>query len=815
MQDFTTPMMKQYWGLKKQYPDCLLFFRLGDFYELFLDDAHIGSQVLDITLTSRPKGKDGRIPMAGVPYHAVDSYLNKLVKAGYKVAICEQVSEPSKKGLVERKVVRIVTPGTVLDEKALSRKENNFLMSLCFDNHTIGISYADISTGSLTSIEIPYDNFEQVLLDELTKINPAECILSQRDYDNPELLGILKRQQDITIFHFSRWDEYSHNSASYLKKHFGVATLQSFDISDKPLALTTAACLIGYLAITQQEKISHIKSITTRAVEDYVSLDKSTIINLELFSTIREHDTEGSLLHTLDHTQTAMGGRMLKSWLKNPLRKKSVIEARYDAIDEFTKNVRLKNTLLQNLSHMYDVERTLSRLSVGIGNARDLVNLKESMKTMQLTKHLLIDTNSTLLQKMQKNISPDLREVIQLIEQTVLPEPAFSIKEGGMIQTGVDPELDKLKTIVTGGKNWILELETKERQASGIGSLKVRYNQVFGFYIEVSRANLHLIPPHYMRKQTLVNGERFITEELKKQEEIILTAEERMKDLEHQLYIKLLEKTLSYIEVIQKAAYAIATVDCLLTFSENATRYNYTRPKILFSGEIKIKEGRHPVVENLLEHNSFVPNDVLLNSTDESLHIITGPNMAGKSVYIRQVALIVLMAQIGSFVPAKLAYISIVDRIFVRSGASDIITSGLSTFMVEMVETAYILNHATKNSLIIMDEIGRGTSTYDGISIAWAVAEYLVTHFKPAPKVLFATHYHELQDLENHYPQKIKNYSLAIADNRGAPIFLHTVLQGGASASFGIAVAKLAGVPNEVTQKAYAILATLEHRPKV
>lgn len=812
MQDFTTPMMKQYLALKKQYDDCLLFFRLGDFYELFLDDARIGSQVLDITLTSRPRGKDGKIPMAGVPYHALDSYLNKLVKAGYKVAICEQVSEPNKKGLVEREVVRIVTPGTILDEKALERKDNNFLMSLAFDASTLGISYTDISTGSLVSFEVNYDNFEQVLLDEVSKINPSECILSYKDYNNPAVLGILKKHKEISIFHFQEWETIASKSSYYLKKHFGVKTLHSFDIANKPLATETAAVLIGYLSRVQQDKISHIKKITARELRDYVTLDKSTIINLELFTTLREHDIEGSLLSVIDHTKTAMGGRMLKEWIKSPLRNKTAIETRLAAVEELLGNSSVRKRLLEQLTNLYDVERTLSRLSVDIGNARDLVNLKESLKTIQSIKHFLINCESPLLQSHQKNISPKLQEVVQLIESSILPEPNFSVKEGGMIQKNVNQELDQLKDIVSKGKNWIVELETKERARSGISSLKVRYNKVFGFYIEISRANAHLVPKDYMRKQTLVKGERFITEDLKTQEELILHAEEKQKTLEYEIYKEILTKTLTYTQDIQKAAESVASLDCLLSFAIVAELYDYARPKLLYSGELKIKQGRHPVVERLLEHGTFVPNDVELNNTNEALHIITGPNMAGKSVYIRQVALIVLLAHIGSFVPAQSAYISIVDRIFVRSGASDIITSGLSTFMVEMVETAYILNHATKDSLIIMDEIGRGTSTYDGISIAWAVAEYLVSHFKPSPKVLFATHYHELQKLEESFPTKIKNYHLAVIENEGEPIFLHTVSTGGASASFGVAVAQLAGVPQEVISRAYDMLNNLEKK---
>lgn len=811
-QSFTTPMMKQYEVIKKQYQDCLLLYRMGDFYELFLEDAHIGAAVLDITLTSRAKGKDGRIPMAGVPYHAVDSYLAKLVKAGYKVAICEQMTAPNKKGIIERQVVRVVTPGTILDEKALEKKENNFIISLVIKTHVLAIAISDISTGLFQVNEVQYTNLEQTLRDELGRIHPTECILSDETYNTPELLKLLRLEHELNITCFKNWDIYASKASTHLKHHFHLQTTESFGFSDTSVAMVAAAVLLGFLQETQKGKIEHIKTITRVHENEHLLMDKSTILNLELFTTIREHDTRGTLLSILDRTETAMGGRLLRLWMRKPLFKKEAISARYDVIEELTQNRQLKEQLYQQLECIADIERMLSRLSVGIGNARDLTNLKSSLKHILIARSHLEKASSKLLKTLHKNISKKLEEIVQSIEQIIVDEPPISIREGKMIKVGIHKRLDMLRDLVGGGKEWIAKLEIEERKNTGIGSLKVRFNKVFGFYIEISKANVHLVPKHYMRKQTLVNGERFITPDLKKQEEIILSAEEEINDLEYELFQKTLTKVLSYTEDIQKASQVIATIDCLMSFTELAEKNHYIRPTLDQSGSISIIQGRHPVVETLLTDTQFVPNNVSLDSNDQQLLIITGPNMAGKSVFIRQTALIVFMAQIGCFVPAEQATISLIDRIFVRSGASDVITSGLSTFMVEMVETAYILNHATEKSLIIMDEIGRGTSTYDGISIAWAVAEYLVTHEKTPAKTLFATHYHELQELAQQYPHKIHNFHMAVVEEHGSPIFLHTLLPGGASASFGVAVAKLAGVPEEVIQKAKILLTAMEKK---
>ncbi len=811
MNEFSTPMMRQYRKIKEQYKDCLLFYRMGDFYELFNEDAYIGAQILNITLTGKSGGKDGRIPMAGVPYHAVDSYIAKLVKSGYKVAICEQLSPPNKRGLVERDVVRVVTPGTIIDEQALDKKENNYIVSIKITDNIFAIAAADLSTGFFATTQKEYGSLEKTLIEELSYLHPSECILSDSLYNDPNILKIIKNVKGINIFPYTKFESFTTDAKSYLQQHFGIKTLEGFGIGEKPLAIEVAAALLGYLKETQKGDISHIRRIATLDKEDGLILDRSTMINLELFSTIREHDTKGSLLSIIDQTITAMGGRLLKQWMKKPLIDKKAIEERLDAVEKFCSQSEIRDQLREKLKHIPDIERLLSRLSVNIGNARDLVNLKHALKAILHTKILIQSLNSILIKKQLLSIADELEKIISYIDQIIVEEPPISTKEGKMIRSGVNKDLDNLRSRIQRSKQWIADLEKKERERTGIGSLKVRFNKVFGFYIEISKANLHLVPDNYMRKQTLVNAERFITTELKDHEEIILTAEEEINNLEYKIFSEVLQFVLKNTEHIQKAAESIAVLDCLSSFSHLAEKEHYIKPKILYSGEIRIKEGRHPVVEKLVE-SPFVPNDVTLDNVNQSLLLITGPNMAGKSVFIRQIALIVFMAQIGCFVPAKSAHISIVDRIFVRSGASDMISSGLSTFMVEMVETAHILNNATSNSLIIMDEIGRGTSTYDGISIAWAVAEYLVTHIKPSPKVLFATHYHELQALEQYYPNQIKNFHMAVTEDKGQPVFLHTILPGAASHSFGVAVAKLAGVPDIVITKAYEILQTLEFR---
>ena len=788
---------------------------MGDFYELFLEDAHIGARVLNITLTGKAGGKDGRIPMAGIPYHAMDSYLAKLVKAGYKVAICEQLSPPNKKGLVERDVIRIVTPGTMMDEQALEKKENNYVVSVLIINDSAALAVADLSTGYF-GVSEKHGACQSWLLDELARLGASECILPDELYNNHDILKLLKTQEEMNIYSLPLWNSYSRNGDKLLKEHFGVRTLAAFGIDAKPLSIQAAAALLGYLQETQKTTVNHIKKITIYETEKTMILDKSTMLNLELFTTIREHNTRGSLVSVLDETVTSMGGRLLKTWLKKPLIDKKEITMRHNGVAVFLREHKKRNRIRASLEEVSDIERILSRLSVNIGNARDVVNIKLSLaKILDIKEYIYTEEGleSDLCKSVAEQISPLLQNVIQLVDRYIVSEPPIDTKNGGLIKEGTNKDLDKLRDVVGNSRQWMEQLEAAERQSTGIGSLKIRYNKVFGFYIEISKSNLHLVPSTYTRKQTLVNGERFITDDLKKHEEIILTAQEKANELELELFTKVLQEVLEFTENIQQAAYAIATLDGIVTFAHISQKYGYVRPHLLSSGEVHITQGRHAVVEQLLDHESqFVPNDVCLDNSSQSLLLITGPNMAGKSVFIRQVALIVLMNQIGCFVPAKKAELSLVDRIFVRSGASDVITSGLSTFMVEMVETAHILHNASEKSLIIMDEIGRGTSTYDGISIAWAVARYLVTHFTAPPKTLFATHYHELQLLEKEYPKAIKNFHMAVAGEKNAPVFLHTLLPGGASHSFGIVVAQLAGLPKEVITDAKTMLLSLEKR---
>ena len=803
-------MMKQYVRLKKRYSDCLLFFRLGDFYELFMDDAKIGAQVLNITLTGRDRGKDGRIPMAGVPYHSVDPYIAKLVKAGYKVAISEQLGDPTQPGLVERDVVRVITPGTLVDEKALEKKENNFIVSIVVGDGVFGLSAADVSTGAFYAFEAEFAEFAPAVLNELFRFNPSECILSQKDYENPQTLSALKSLPNMNVFCFRDW---SYRDSRELKEHFSAASLVGFGVEDESAAALAAAALIAYLKQTQKEALLHINSVKSNVSDDFVLMDGSTVSNLELFSTIRDRAKKGTLTDALDFTSTAMGGRLLRLWLLRPLRKKTEIEKRLDAVAYLIGHRLIAVSLDGKLKEVGDIERIVSRLAVGVGNAKDLVALKFSLSKALEVKEAVEDGDraARVLKTLAKEIAPDLEKTIRHIDNTIVDEPPFELKEGGLIKSGVDANLDDLKKSILDSKNWLVELEALERSRTGIASLKVRFNKIYGFYIEVTKANLAQIPANYIRKQTMVNAERYITPELKEKEDLVLRAEDEISKLEFEIFTKTVKTVLQSVGIMQAAASSVAALDCLLSFSLVSQKFGYHRPVITTNGIIIIKDGRHPVVEQVLKDKQFVPNGVVLDRGNNTLLVVTGPNMAGKSVYIRQVALLVLMAHAGCFVPARSASICTIDRLFVRSGASDVISAGLSTFMVEMTETAYILNNCTKDSLVVMDEIGRGTSTYDGISLAWAIAEYLAKTV--GAKTLFATHYHELQELENEFANKIKNFHMAVTQSAHTLVFLYKVARGGASHSFGVAVAKLAGVPDVVTQKAFEILTKLEGQP--
>ena len=807
-------MMRQYVKLKKKYHDCLLLYRLGDFYELFLEDAKIGAEILDIVLTKRPRGKDGDIPMAGVPFHALESYLSKLVKAGYKVAICEQTSEAENGKLVEREVVRIVTPGTLLNERALTQNENNYLISLNMKNDSFGLTATDLSTGELLAgiFENGHNNLETILHEQLHRLSPSECILSPAAYNDPKILKLLRLHHGLNIYCYHNWQDHLNWAEDLIKDQFQVSTLRSFKVNDQPLALEATANLLNYLKETQFSQLKHIHTIGSFEVSTHVQMDRATIRNLELFSTLRDHHLKGSLINFLDETETAMGGRLLRQWLKQPLYELTKLNQRLGGVEYFVAQRSLRKQLREILTQINDIERILSKLSVGIGNPRDLIALKESLKQSIEVKKTIPHTKSKLINQLTANIADGVNQVIHLIETWIVEDPPVDPKNGGLIKEGVNSDLDKLNSKINKSKDWILKLEQAERQRTRISSLKIGFNQVFGYYIEISRAHSSSAPADYDRKQTLVNAERFITPELKEHESIILNAEEKTTKIEHQLFLDLVEQVLEFLPVLQITAQGIAQLDVLMNLAHLAQRHHYVKPQLSSSGEIKITAGRHPVVEQLLDGQQFVPNDVLLNQTSQQMLLITGPNMAGKSVLMRQVTLITLMAQIGSFVPAAEAKIGLVDRIFVRSGASDVITEGLSTFMVEMIEAAYILNHATDKSLVIFDEIGRGTSTYDGISIAWALAEYLVTKGNPRPKTLFATHYHELQALEEEYPNRIKNYQVAVGEKNEQLIFLHTLKKGGADHSYGVAVAKLAGVPKAITKRATKVLTKLEKR---
>ena len=671
-----------------------------------------------------------------------------------------------------------------------------------------------MSTGLFIVKEVDSAKFEQNLVDLFSKYSPAETLLNAQMYDDPSILGLLKASGTNT-FNFANWGIYDRKASKILKNHFGVSTLESFNIGEKSASELVAAVLLGYLKETQKDKISHIKRITPSIDGNHMELTRSTIFNLELFSTIREGDKHGSLIGVIDKTCTPMGARLLRHWVTRPLVTKECIEDRQSFVEVFVKKRRERAKMRELLSEISDIERILSKVSVGLGNARDLINLSDSLEhSLRIKKILSVEgseENSSLNRVLLDDISVELSDIVTEIKNTLVDEPPIDVKQGRLIRKGFSKELDNLKASIHTSQTWISELEAVERKRTGISSLKVGYNKVFGYYIEISKSNLDSVPENYVRKQTLVNAERFITQKLKEEEELVLSAEEKINDLEYELFLKLVESVLEKIILIQTCAEAIANLDCLLNFSFIAQKYSYVKPEITTSGEITIVEGRHPVVEQLLSEKRFVPNDLVLNHKDHQLLIITGPNMAGKSVFIRQTGLIVLLAQIGCFVPAEQAKISIVDKIFVRSGASDFITSGLSTFMVEMVETAQILNSVTEKSLILLDEIGRGTTTYDGVSIAWAVADYLVNNQKPFAKTLFATHYHELQNLENESPI-VKNYQVVAKEEKGKPIFLHKVISGGASHSYGVAVAKLAGIPEKVTNQALEVLASLESR---
>jgi len=794
-----TPMMAQYEGLKKDYKDCLLFFRLGDFYEMFGDDAKKASKILNIVLTARNKG-DHKTPMCGVPYHAAFNYIAKLTRAGEKVAICEQVSDPKEGGLVERKVIKVITPGTTFDDNILDTKTNNYVCAISKYNYDgergYTISYADITTGEFVSQKMSTKN---ELISELARILPSECIM------NPDLYAEKISEELRSFFpntYFYKYELFKDPS-QILIDHFQTSSLKGFGIENKKSIIQSAGCLLQYLIETQKNSLSHIQKIVYQKGTEHMPLDESTIRNLELFATLKDNSKQGSLYSVIDKTITPMGGRMLKKWLAHPLLNKERIIERHESIEELLGNF---NSLQETFKGIHDIERLISKLSMESGNARDLVALKLSLLSVPEIKKIISKYKTPLLKETHDSLNL-LPEVTDLIQKAIIDEPPMAIKEGGIIKDKYNCELDDLRKISSEGKTFITNLQKKEMKRTGINSLKVKYNRVFGYYIEISKTNLHLAPDDYIRKQTLVNAERFITPELKEYEDKILNAEEKIMNLEYKLFSEVREKVLSFMNEIQENARNIAVLDVLQSMVQVSIENNYVRPDVGDNKKIIIKNGRHPVIEKIDFANTFIPNDTQLENESNRLLLITGPNMGGKSTYLRQVALIVLLAQIGSFVPAEKAEIGIVDRIFTRVGASDNLIKGESTFMVEMQEAANILNNATEKSLVILDEIGRGTSTYDGVSIAWAITEYL--HDTIKAKTLFATHYHELISLVDNL-KAARNYSVLVKEKEDGVVFLYKIEEGGVDRSYGIEVAKLAGLPKDVINKSQEILKDLE-----
>ncbi|WP_408956059.1 DNA mismatch repair protein MutS [Natroniella sp. ANB-PHB2] len=803
-----TPMMQQYYSIKDEYQDAILFFRLGDFYEMFNDDAKVAARELELTLTARNKGKGDKIPMAGVPCHSADSYLAQLIDKGYRVAICEQVEDPSEtSGLVKREVVRVITPGTVVNNNMLEDKNNNYLVAVVSGAEGYGFSVVDVSTGEFMVTQLDGSTPQEKVIDELSRINPAEVLLEQGVENNQQIMEFIAAQIDPIKTKIA--NSFSYDRAyELLTDHFETVTLEGFGCEEFPLAIEAAGAVLDFLIETQKRSLKHLNRLSTYSTTDYMILDANTRRNLELVETMRDKSRKGSLLWVLDQTVTAMGGRTLRRWVEQPLLEVDKINQRLDAVEEIAGNIFLKEQLKELLDQVYDVERLIGKVVYGSANARDLIALRNSLAIIPDIKELLAQFSSTKLVTLEGNLDR-LEDITELIFSAIKEEPPTTITEGGIIKQGYDEELDKFLEAMTNGKDWIVNLQKEERERTGIGSLKVGHNKVHGYYIEVTKANLDAVPDDYVRKQTLSNSERYITPELKEKESVILGAEEKSQELEYKLFVIIREEVAEETERIQQSASILAQLDALLSLAEVALNNDYAKPTVKVSDEIEISKGRHPVVEKMMNEELFVPNDTYLDGGEDRFSIITGPNMSGKSTYMRQVALISLLAQIGSFVPAKEAKIGIVDRIFTRVGASDDLTTGQSTFMVEMNEVANILNNATAQSLIILDEVGRGTSTYDGLSIAWAVIEYISDLDKVGAKSLFATHYHELTELEDKLAG-VKNYNVAVQKEGERVVFLRKIISGSADQSYGIEVAKRAGIPKQVIERSKVILARLE-----
>ena len=808
-----SPMMQHYLQKKEEYKDCILFYRLGDFYEMFFDDAITTSRELELTLTGKDCGQEERAPMCGIPYHAAETYIARLIEKGYKVAICEQLEDPKQaKGIVKRDVIRVVTPGTVMESNLLEEKKNNYIMSIYKKGLFFGVSVCDLTTGDFRTTQMTEDNNFSTVLDEISRYQPVEIVVNDTMYESS--LELSKIRERFNVYFSLLSQEHFSTDYDVFQVKYQIVSENNEEITDTSKALFCVAAsngLLDYLRETQKNNLDYIHKITLYSTSHYMNLDANARRNLEITEKLRDKSKKGTLLWVLDKTSTSMGGRLLRRWLNDPLVDVARINERLEAVKELKEDIILRGDITDSLKKVYDVERLAGKISYGSANARDLVSLKNSAKQLPDVKKILENAKSPLLKRLYQELDV-LSDIYEIIEKSIVDDPPILIKEGGIIKLGYDDEIDHLKKATTEGKNWVLDIEAKERELTGIKGLKVGFNKVFGYYIEVTKSNLDAVPEdRYIRKQTLANGERYITEELKKVENEILGAEEKVVTLEYNAFCDIRDKIEEQIERVQTSARIVAILDVLTSFATVADDMNYVMPIVDNSGIIDIKNGRHPVIEKILPSGSFVENDTYLDKDTNRLAIITGPNMAGKSTYMRQVALITLMAQCGCFVPASYAKIGVVDKIFTRVGASDDLSMGQSTFMVEMMEVASILKEATSNSLVILDEIGRGTSTYDGLSIAWAVAEYICDKEKCGAKTLFATHYHELTSLEEKL-EGVKNYSIAVKEKGEDVIFLRKIVSGGTDESYGVHVAKLAGVPAVVTKRANEILKSIERK---
>jgi DNA mismatch repair protein MutS len=783
----------------------VLLYRMGDFYEMFNDDAKIASRVLGLTLTSRNHGGAESTPLAGFPYHALDRYANRLVRAGYKIAVCEQTEDPkTAKGVVKRDVIEVITAGTATDDNFIDEKSNNFIMTVAAESGSAGVAICDVSTGEFSVEEIPLGQVQE----EIVRLEPAEILCAQSDA-NPVAALVSENFRSIYLSTCDAWKFSPEHGAEVLRDHFRIASLEGLGLEGFRLGVGAAGALLAYLKEQKRSDLRHITTCMPRRISEFAQLDSASIRNLELIRPLHGDETEGTLISVLDHTNTAMGARLLKRWMTHPLKNIESITLRLDCVEWLKKDVFIRSELQLLLKSIADIERLIGRITFERANARDLVSLKESLQTFPRIIKALDATTGSLVKKTGATLEGFEPEAKRIAE-TLVDSPPLSVREAGLIRPGISKELDELKSAATGGKQWIAALQQTERERTGVSSLKVGYNKVFGYYIEISKANLASVPDNYIRKQTLVNGERFITEELKDMEQKVLGAQERLADLEYNLFIELRRQLAQSCERIQKAAESIAVLDCLVSLAISAAEYNYSRPVVTDGSDISIRDGRHPVVERMPHTEQFVPNDASMSASAEQILLITGPNMAGKSTYLRQNALIAIMAQMGSFVPAAHAQVGIVDKFFTRVGASDRLARGQSTFLVEMIEVANILNNATDKSLVLLDEVGRGTSTFDGISIAWAVAEYLHETEGRRARTLFATHYHELTELALLFT-RIKNLHIKVKEWNDRIIFLRKIGEGSCDHSYGIQVARLAGVPRQVIIRAKEILANLEN----